>query len=223
MGDQGKLELNVEVLASLRRSLCPYASRGRYVLGARWDGILPTPRHLDSLAQRLTEEAAKPQQERADAVIAVVYHDRVKMSCRHLSEVLLAVLAGLHARDQSKIGDLFEGLVTSLDSWDFVFQSVAYFVPVFSWSYPSDHARKCDLVDTSLILFQPEHAFRRFNIRSDRPQRLTLTEQVLSKFAAGGKPYRIETVTHWPKALRYVKPPQLDDGPIAWWLTDQEP
>lgn len=210
-----------ELFDALRRSSCPYASHGRYVLGAEWDGVLPTSFHLDCLAHTLDEAAGKPTEERTDAVVAVFRHADTLMTSQHLCRALFTCLAGLRSRDQFAAGDLIGDLLRSLDSWDFTFGSVAYFTPVFSSMYEADHPRMCDLPDTSYILFQPEYAFRRFNISGGRPRRRMLSEQVLSRFASDGRRYPIESVLDWPKVYRYVKPIRYDDGPVPWWSVGQ--
>lgn len=111
------------------------------------------------------------------------------------------------------VGDI----LGSVASWDFTFQGQAYFVPAFSSLYGSDHPRASELIDTSYFLFQPECSFRRFNVSGARPHRRLLSEQVLRRFAASGRPYPIETVTDWPKVFRYIKPVDQGDGPIVWW------
>jgi len=195
------LDVNGELFDVMRSSPCPYASRGRYVLGARWDGALPAIQHLNCLAQGLVEEAAKPRQQRADAVVAVSQHDNAGMTYQQLCRALFMCLVGLHNRDPLATGDLVGDLSESLDSWDFTFRAVAYFVPVFSSIYDTDHPRRSDVPDTSFFLFQPEYAFRRFNISGESPRRRALSDQVLSRFAAGGRIYPIESVYRLAKSI----------------------
>lgn len=216
------LDVNDGLLDAIRSSPCPYALRGRYVLGARWDGPFPAVRHLDRLAKTLAEEAVKSKQERADAIVAASLHDSTGMTYQHLCQALLISLVGLHARDPLARRDLVADLPESLESWDFTYRGVAYFVPAFSSIYDHDHPRRSDVPNMTYFLFQPEYAFRRFNISSGRPHRRILSEQVHDRFVAGGRAYPIETTTDWPKIYRFIKPAKYDDGPIAWWLVEPE-
>ncbi|MDT0348123.1 hypothetical protein [Pseudonocardia charpentierae] len=209
-----------QLLAAIRSSPCPYARSGRYVLGAEWSGTFADPSSLDRLASVLGGESGKRGTDRADTVIAVSYHPGVEPTCHHLSRMLLKCLSGLRERDSLAATRLAAELSHRRETWDFTFGAVRYFVPVFSSSYRPDHSRKWDMADSTVLLFQPEYAFRRFRISSGRPDRRLLSEQVLARFSERGRPYPIETVTIWPKASRFVKPERDEDGPIHWWLSE---
>jgi hypothetical protein len=204
--------------AALRSSPCPYAGRGRISILGPWDGHAITGTDLDCLADELATAAGAPADQRPD-VIAMIVTERPGTDVTSLARLLRTTLDGLGRCDRVTGDNIAVGLAT----WDFVFAGARYFVPVFSSVYATSHPRHSALDGHGYLLFQPEWAFRRFGISSTRANRAGLSEAVRSVFAAHGIDYTIESVTQWPKALRYVKPLHEDEPPVRWWQSEDAP
>jgi hypothetical protein len=107
--------------------------------------------------------------------------------------------------------------IEAADSWDFIHNGTAFFLALLAPCYPEAHPRSFGSSNVAVLLFQPERAFRRRGISSRSPHRNQLSDAVRIRFARSGRRYDASLGRAVPKVLRYVKPVDLQDTPIAWW------
>ncbi|MBZ6081324.1 YqcI/YcgG family protein [Streptomyces olivaceus] len=201
----------------IANSPCPYANRGTYTLVGPMQGLELADGELDRLAAALNESREPAVQDRVDAV-ALYAREAPDCTLTDVAAFLRDTLDGLRARDDTNPNLIAAELAADERNWEFEYKGVRYFLPVFSSVYAEKHPRYSGIPGWSMILFQPGWSFNRFGISRHRKNRVGLSAQVASVFAAHGIHYEIESATAWYKATRYIKPLAEGDEPVRWWV-----
>lgn len=196
----------------LSLSPCPFSQRARIRCGGPWSDPRPLPERLDDLHAEMLELSAS---EDCDLLVLELEQADELRTPRDLAAMLHATLAGLRARDPASQKPLAEGV--DRPDWDFEHGGEKFFISLFAPLYPASHSRFSGHESVAFVLFQPERSFRRFGVSSRRPHRERLSRAVQQRFHRHGKEYDAAQNAGTPKALRFIKPADGDDAPIAWW------
>jgi hypothetical protein len=101
--------------------------------------------------------------------------------------------------------------------WQFVMRGTHLYVLAFASCYPRDSSRYAFDVGSTMLLFQPEHAFDRRIPEGEERIPTEVRERIRRDFAAHGRPYDLRITLASREAWRYVKPLRLGDPPVEWW------
>jgi hypothetical protein len=205
----GRSAALVRFLAS---SPCPFARRAEIKALAPWSDRSIDGEKLDHLHDGLLEMLSE---KRFDLAVLGVRDPGSATAVPTWAGWLHGVLFGLRQRDRTIAEPLTTGI--SEPEWDFRFDRGSFFLSLFAPVYPASHSRWSVEEDVAFLLMQPERGFRRFGVSSKRPERGRLSERVHQGFARKGQHYDLSINLEPAKALRYIKPLEDSDPPIAWW------
>jgi hypothetical protein len=212
--------MNEVYISVLRSNPCPYAPVCRYNLSTVWESPSFSRGHISRLATELKRFALGGDEDVQDVFVVAIEGSR-NLNLASATRMFRDVLMSLRSMDSLTQEHLTLGIED--DSWDFMFEGVAFFVMLLAPFYPTSHSRHSDLSDTTFIVFHPERTFRRFGISSKRHDRRELSEKIAALFSLRGRPYRLYDVCELAKPYRYVKPVSADDAPVAWWEMTVDP
>jgi hypothetical protein len=214
--DQLGSDLDTPLRAFLAKSPCPFALRAR-VAQCTWPDPRPVSARIELLADRLRELIAGD----GGDLMALELHEADRLRTPLEAAALInALLRGLRCRDGECGEALTEGIET--DGWDFEYAGERFFVSLFAPLYPEWHSRSSRHGSIGFVLFQPERSFRRFGVSSRHPRRRQLSWRVHRRFQRHGQDYDVDANSRTPKALRFVKPIDPGEPPIAWWRVPYE-
>lgn len=103
-------------------------------------------------------------------------------------------------------------------SWDLYLEGMDWFVIVFGPCYPGHHPRHSD-PKAAFVMLQPIVSFERFGVALG-PKSAPLRSRIRRDFANRGLPLDEALMTTNIVAYKFVKPVNIGDPPIRWWLED---
>lgn len=195
----------------VNESPCPYASSALFSHAPIWDSEVAFAQNSSYVREALDRFVSRKQ---SDIFVVTINDKSLVKDIPSLSKTLFMLLAYLNQRGQKNLK--FPEGIEDL-SWDYQFQGVRFFIPVFAPFYPESHPRWSGQAETAYFFFQPDYAFTKHGISSANPHRKLISARVHKLFSQAGKPYSLKLVVGNPKAERYIKPINEEEPAVRWW------
>ena len=203
------------LIAALRETPCPYASRAEvrcasHPLFALHDRVLWRTylASVTSLVRGLADSTD---------VLAIELPTPAGACPRKLlAQVTHTLLAGLIQLCKGDARQLYAGIDSA--RWEYTLMHRDFFPLVLSPVYPPHHPRYVRWRQP-VVLLQPESSFTKHGISSASAGRKRISASVERAFLEAGKQYHGHVTRLLPKAYRVVKAVSEADPPICWWDT----
>jgi len=202
-----------EVVAS---TPCFFA-QGASLWGApNWSVARSLAGNVDELSRYLYSFSKAARQELLDGFVVAIPSHIVGRSLQRLAQWFSGFLRMLTNTDPHGRQSLADDVARP--GWQFSYNGLRLFVSTFSPIYPVDHPRRS--VETTFVVFQPEHSFDAHGIGSMYPESAMQKEKVRDRFAEAGFSYPSELIDQRLEAALYVLPARPADPIVQWWSSD---
>jgi FPC/CPF motif-containing protein YcgG len=198
---------------------CPFAKDAVIMYASDWDTDIEVKENLEKILPQFLLFVTEGIQNGYELFIVEVRQESIISRIQNFAGFLNKLLHEIHLLDTKAVRYFTEGIETM--EWDFTFNKVRFFVPTFAPFYEKNHPRYSFNSDTAFIMFQPDSTFDKYNISSKNSNRNEITERVKNLFLENNINYNLRYVRGSIKAIRYLKPVNLQGSPIKWWLNDQ--
>lgn len=172
-------------------------------------------RGVAAFAALLVALAGVPPDERPDGAVLEVTDAEAGSTVDAVARTTCTVLTTLSRLDPA--GDDCMSRPIEDPDWWFTFAEQPFFIVTFAPCYGLDSSRYAFELTATYLLFQTRDSFVR---RWDRDHRLAPESRtrIRTAFAYAGRPYDLALTLSPCEAHRYVKPRELGQAPVRWWL-----
>lgn len=198
---------------------CPFAKDAVIMYASDWNTEIEVKENLERILPQFLRFVKVGIQNGYELFVIEVRQESIIEGIQSFAGFLNKLLHDIHLLDTKAVRYFTEGIETM--EWDFTFNKIRFFIPTFAPFYKKSHPRYSFNQDTAFIMFQPDSTFDKHNINSKNPDRDEVTEKIKSLFLENNISYSLKYVKGSFKAIRYLKPINLEDPPIKWWLNDQ--
>jgi hypothetical protein len=199
----------------ISNTACPFAKGAQVFYAPSWDINAGMEQNLAAVVSSFIKFFESEKVTMYDLFVCEVREKVIVSSIVNIAGYLNKLLNEIHKTDHLAVTNISEG-IEKMD-WDFYYLNTPFFVAVFGPMYQKNHPRFSFSNDTAFVMFQPDSTFDRYNINSQSESRSTITSRVMTLFETQGFDYNVKLVSGSPKAIRFLKPIDLNDQPIEWW------
>ncbi len=179
-----------------------------------WDSDLSLEENLARSIESLNGFIENVEKDKLDIWIFTICDRRYSINLRILAKTTNRILSYLSDNDPARTNILGQAIETS--EWKFSYANVKFFIIVMAPCYPHHHPRSSHSEILSYFLFQPIISFKRLNIKEHGSMRMRTA--IRRDFARRGSPLDEDLMDTEFEAYKYVKPIEIGDSPIKWWL-----
>ena len=198
---------------------CPFAKDAKIMYSSDWDSKIDFKKNITRILPQFACFVTKGIPDGYELFITEIRQKSIIKQIKNFAGFLNKLLHEIYLSDTRAVKYFTDGIETM--EWDFTFNDVRFFIPTFAPFYKRTHPRYSFNPDAAFIMFQPDCTFDKYNISSKNPDRSEITEKIRDLFLENNVTYNLRYVRGSIKAVRYIKPVNLEGPPVKWWLKKQ--
>lgn len=204
-----------EELSRIRAHGCLMARTGKIRFSRpQWNGDLSLEENLSMCLPDLDEFVREIETAKSDVWIFSINDPEYSKDLSTLAKTLKRILSFLSEHDPAQNHCMRQNIETP--GWEFSYAKVHFFILVLAPLYPIHHPRSSCSRILSHYLFQPMESFRR--IHTSEARKINIRTRIRNDFRSRNMPMDEKLMSSEIEAYKYIKPLDVGDAPIRWWL-----
>lgn len=206
----------IDAFSRVRKYGCSFANKARLVFATPpWQLHLTLEENLEKSLGSLNEFIERQEDDKLDAWVFAISDPSYARDLDLLAQTTKRLLIFLSLHDPAATDIMKQPI--EVPEWEFCYSDVNLFVMTFAPCYPQNHPRSSHSEIFSYYLFQPDASFKRaYKVTGEKRDRLR--SKIRKEFVERNMPLDETLMNTEIEAYKYVKPINLGDSPVKWWL-----